>query len=131
ESLYPWAAEVVTQRFLNQGIANPTADQVFNAAAAFMQMDPAQLRRQNETGAVYVPADVTSKGWEIEATYNPKRNWRIKGNITQTEAFDSNIGNDVTQYLADRLALWTTIRDDSGNLWWDFNNSAPRARYIA
>ncbi len=131
ESFYPWAVNVVTQRFLNQGNANPTEDQVFNAAAALMQIDPVQLRRQNETGAVYVPADVTSKGWEIEATYNPTRNWRIKGNLSQTEAFDSNIGADVTEYLAERMAVWTTVRDDQGNRWWDFNNAAPRGRYIA
>ncbi len=130
ESFYPWAVNVVTQRFLDQGI-NPTAEQLFNAAASLMQIDPVQLRRQNETGAVYVPADVTSKGWEIEATYNPQRNWRIKGNIAQTEAFDSNIGADVTQYLAERMAVWTTVQDDQGNRWWDYDNSAPRGRYIS
>lgn len=130
ESFYPWAVNVVTQRFINQGI-NPTADQLFNAAAELMQIDPVQLRRQDETGAVYVPADVTSKGWEIEATYNPARNWRIKANLAQTEAYDSNIGADVTQYLAERMAVWTTVRDDQGNRWWDYNNSAPRGRYIS
>ncbi|HRE82219.1 MAG TPA: TonB-dependent receptor [Opitutaceae bacterium] len=131
ESLYPWAVNVVTQRFLNQGITQPTDSQIFNAAAAFMQIDPDQLRRQNETGAVYVPADVTSKGWEIEATYNPTRNWRIKGNLAQVEAYDSNIGADVTRYLDERMAVWTSLRDDEGNRWWDFSNGAPRGRYIA
>lgn len=130
-SFYPWAVDVVTQRFLNQGVSNPTADQVFNAAAALMQIDPVQLRRQNETGAVNVPADVTSKGWEIEATYNPKSNWRIKGNISQTEAFDSNIGTDVTRYVAERMPVWTTVKDDQGERWWDADNGAARATYIS
>ncbi len=131
ESFYPWAANVVTQRFLDQGVANPTQEQVFNAAADFMQIDPVQLRRQDETGAVYVPADVTSKGWEVEVTYNPTRNWRVKANVAQTEASDSNIGADVTAYLAERYAVWTTITDDDGNRWWDFNGGRPYTRYLS
>ncbi len=131
ESLYPWAENVVRQRFLNQGNTNPTQEQLFNATAEFMQIDPVQLRMQDETGAVYVPADVTSRGWEFEVTYNPTRNWRIKANLAQMEAIDSNIGNSVTEYLADRLPVWTSIRDDQGNLWWEANNSTARGRYIA
>ena len=130
ESFYPWAANVVTQRFINQGVS-PTADQVFNAAAELMQIDPTTLRRQNETGAVYVPADVTSRGYEIEATYNPSRNWRIKFNLAEQEAYDSNIGDSVTEYLAERLPVWTTVRDDQGNRWWDLNNGAPLVRYLS
>jgi Outer membrane receptor for ferric coprogen and ferric-rhodotorulic acid len=130
ESFYPWAANVVTQRFANQGIT-PTEEQIFNAAAELMQIDPVTLRRQNETGAVYVPADVTSRGYELEATYNPTANWRLKFNLAQQEAFDSNIGDSVTQYLAERLPVWTSVRDDDGNRWWDYNNGQPLVRYLS
>jgi hypothetical protein len=130
ESFYPWAANVVTQRFLNQGIT-PTEDQVFNAAAELMQLDPVFLRRTNETGAVYVPADVTSRGYEVEAIYNPTPRWRIKFNLAQQEAYDSNIGNTVTDYLAERMPVWTTVTDDEGRRWWDFNGGRPYIRYLS
>lgn len=130
ESFYPWAEDVVTQRFVNQGIT-PTDEQVFNAAAELMQLDPDFLRGTNETGAVYVPADVTSRGYELEATYNPTRNWRIKFNLVQQEAYDSNIGNSVTEYLAERLPVWTTVTDDNGARWWNSRDGAPFVRYLS
>lgn len=130
ESFYPWAENLALQRFQNQGVT-PSAEQLFNAAAAIMQLDPDFLRATAETGAVGVPADVASKGYEIEAIYNPSANWRFKFNLAQQKAIDSNIGDTVTRYLEERLPVWTTAADDNGNLWWEANNGAARVRYLA
>lgn len=130
ESFYPWAENLALQRFQNQGVT-PSAEQLFNAAAAIMQLDPDFLRGTAETGAVGAPADVTSKGYEIEAIYNPSANWRFKFNLAQQKAIDSNIGDTVTRYLDERLPVWTTAADDNGNLWWEANNGAARVRYLA
>lgn len=130
ESFYPWAENLALQRFQNQGIT-PTADELFNAAAAIMQLDPDFLRNTAETGAVGVPADVTAKGYEIEAIYNPSANWRFKFNLSQQKSIDSNIGDTVTRYLAERLPVWTTAADDNGDLWWDADSGAARLRYLA
>ncbi len=130
ESFYPWAENVALQRFQKQGVT-PTSDQLFNAAADIMKLDPQFLKDTAVNGAVGVPADVTSRGYEIEINYNPTRNWRTKLNVAQQEAFDSNIGDTVTNYLAERLPVWTTAVDDDGNRWWDANNGAARLRYLA
>jgi hypothetical protein len=129
ESLYPWAEEVVLQRFINQGV-NPSDDQLFQATAEFMQVDPEFLASTAVSGAVGVPVDLTSEGYEIEVAYNPTPNWRIKITGAKQQAIDSNIGDTVTRYLAERVPVWTTIKDDQGNLWWDADNGAARLRYI-
>jgi outer membrane receptor protein involved in Fe transport len=130
ESFLPWARNVALTRFQRQGV-NPTQEQLFLAAAQIMQIDPEFLRQTALTGAVGVAADVTSKGWEFEATYNPQPNWRFKFTGAQQKAIDSNIGGAVTDYLAQRLPVWTTVADDNGNRWWDANNGAARVRYLA
>lgn len=130
ESFYPWAENVARERFEAQGVT-PTSDQLFNAAAEIMQLDPQFLKDTAVNGAVGVPADVTSRGYEIEVNYNPTPNWRMKLNVAQQEAIDSNIGNTVTDYLALRLPVWTSAVDDQGNRWWDANNGAARVRYLA
>ncbi|MDP3072445.1 MAG: TonB-dependent receptor plug domain-containing protein [Opitutaceae bacterium] len=38
--------------------------------------------------------DVVAKGWEVELTANPLRNWRISLNATQVEATNSNSATD-------------------------------------
>jgi outer membrane receptor protein involved in Fe transport len=130
ESFYPWAENVARERFEAQGVT-PTSDQLFNAAAEIMQLDPQFLKDTAVNGAVGVPADVTSRGYEIEVNYNPTPNWRMKLNVAQQEAIDSNIGNTVTDYLASRLPVWTSAVDDQGNRWWDADNGAARVRYLS
>jgi outer membrane receptor protein involved in Fe transport len=130
ESFFPWAQQVAQERFIKQGI-NPTSDQLFKAAADIMQLSPDFLKATASNGAVGVPADVESKGYEIEAVYNPRPNWRFKFNAAEQEAIDSNIGDTITNYLAQRLAVWTTAKDDQGNRWWDANNGAARTRYLS
>ncbi len=130
ESFLPWAENVVRGRFQQQGIT-PTAEQVFNAAAELMQLDPVMLAQTAVTGAVGEPVDLTSKGYEFEAIYNPSRNWRIKFTAAQQKAIDSNIGDTITRYLEERLPVWTTVTDDEGNRWWDASNGAARLRYLA
>jgi outer membrane receptor protein involved in Fe transport len=80
---------------------------------------------------VGVAADRESKGWEIEAIYNPQPNWRIKFNAAQMESIDSNIGGEITDYIARRLPVWTTTADDDGNLWWTANNNAAQNTFLS
>lgn len=129
QSFYPWAEDLALSRFQQQGVANPTQEQLFDAAAAIMQLDPTFLRRTAETGAVGVPVDITSEGWEFEGVYNPTPNWSIKFNLAQQVAIDDNIGESVTDYIAERMPVWTTVTDDQGNRWWDFLNGSPASYF--
>ncbi len=129
-SFLTWARGVAGGRFANQGIT-PTADQLYDAAAQIMQSDASFLKQTAVTGAVGVAADRESTGWEIEAIYNPLRNWRIKFNAAQMESIDSNIGGEITDYIARRLPVWTTVADDNGNRWWTANNNAAQDTFLS
>jgi outer membrane receptor protein involved in Fe transport len=120
-ALRPWAENLARSRFARQGITSPSSTQVLTATAAIMGMPESWLSRlgDNITGlSTDGLTDVTSRGYEIEITYNPTRNWRIKFNVAQQQAIDSNISPDTVQFWNARLPVWTTLRDDNGQLWW-------------
>ncbi len=122
---YPWALDVVTNRFANQGVT-PSAAQVHTAVAqlmgrtedwltTFLAAGPGQPQTNGQ-------ADIVSKGYEVEVTYNPTPNWRLKFTGAQQVAIDAAIGPEQFNYWQERLPVWTTAKDDNGNLWW---NSIP------
>ena len=120
-ALRPWAENLARSRFAKQGVASPSAAQVLTATAAIMGMPESWLARlgDNITGlSTDGLTDVTSRGYEIEVAYNPTRNWRIKFNVAQQQAIDSNIAPDELNYWTARLPVWTTLKDDNGQLWW-------------
>jgi outer membrane receptor protein involved in Fe transport len=47
-----------------------------------------------------------SKGLEIEATYNPTKNWRIHFNVAKQQAMQGDTSAVFDAVLADRLAQW-------------------------
>lgn len=119
-ALLPWARNLAASRFARQGIA-PTAAQLLTATAAIIQMPESwvaglgdNIVGLNTDGTT----DVTSRGYEIEVIYNPTPNWRIKFNAAQQQAIDANIAPDVARFWAARLPVWTTLKDDNGQLWW-------------
>lgn len=113
---YPWALDLATSRFTAQGIT-PSATQL-NAATArimgvtddWMAVFLAAGPGQPQTNGL---SDVLSKGYEVEATYNPTRNWRIKFTGAQQVAIDAKIGSEQFDYWQTRLPVWTTARADS------------------
>ncbi len=52
-------------------------------------------------------ADTESKGWEFEATWNPRSNWRMTFNAAMQEATRANYGQDFAEFIAKNLPLWT------------------------
>lgn len=130
-SFLTWARDVIRKRYAAQGIT-ATETQIYNVAATdIMKTDPDFLRQTDLTGAVGVGGDRNASGWEVEAIYNPTRNWRIKLNLAQQETIDSNIGGEITAYINRRLPVWTTAVDDSGNRWWDANNGAAESSFLS
>jgi outer membrane receptor protein involved in Fe transport len=61
-----------------------------------------------------------SKGFELDLTYNPTRNWRFAVNASQQRASRSNIAPATQEYLALRIDEWLTgatsnlLSDESG-----------------
>jgi len=118
---YPWALALSNRRFAAQGIT-PTAQQSASAVAKIMGVTDdwmsvflAAGNGQPQTNGL---SDVISRGYELEVTYNPTPNWRIKFTGAQQEAIDAAIGSEQFDYWQSRLPVWTTAKDDAGNLWW-------------
>ncbi|WP_414661122.1 TonB-dependent receptor plug domain-containing protein [Horticoccus sp. 23ND18S-11] len=113
---YPWALNLSNSRFAAQGIT-PTAAQSASAVAKIMGVTDEWMSvflsagpGQPQTNGL---SDIVSKGYEVEMTYNPTRNWRIKFTGAQQIAIDAAIGPEQFNYWQERLPVWTTARGDS------------------
>ncbi len=136
ESLFLWAENVVRGRLAAQGNTNPTQAQLRPAIASYMGQSIEWMNVFLDSGLAQPQTvgttDVESKGYELEATYNPTRNWRIKFTGAQAMARDLAVSPEVFNYWQSRLPLWTTARDDQGRVWWTTpasNGTTPEAAY--
>jgi len=115
-NLEDWAIGVVTQRFTNLG-QTPTAEQLASGVANLMGVPPDFI--SNIAGrSIASTSDVSSKGLELEVAYNPNNFWTLKVTGAKQETIDANLSPDIQRYIEERLPVWTSVRDDAGNLWW-------------
>ncbi|MSU23872.1 MAG: hypothetical protein EXS32_08625 [Opitutus sp.] len=139
-----FAEETVAARFAAQKIT-PTVQQSFDAVAKFLNWSPDYLtvlsrdsgNRINTVDGV----DTSSRGYELELTYNPSRNWRIKLTGSKASAKDDRIGTNIYDFWINNIPFWSSLRYDSvagngdgkGPLWWStqintvFNQYLPNA----
>jgi outer membrane receptor protein involved in Fe transport len=120
-NLEDWAIGVVTQRYTNQGLT-PTPEQLSSDVADLMGV-PDDFISNIVGRSIASTSDVSSKGYEIELAYNPSRFWTVKVTGAQQKTIDANLSPDIQRYIDERLPLWTTVRDDEGNLWWTSTNA--------
>jgi hypothetical protein len=99
---------------------NPTwtADQVLTEVIHLSGVDPnfiaGHISRTHGDRS-----DATSRGKEIEISFNPTAYWTVKSTITQAKAFNARMSGELQDYIDERMPTWTTIRGpNSGNLWW-------------
>jgi hypothetical protein len=72
--------------------------------------------------------DLVSKGYEIELTANPTRNWRLTVNGAKSEAMSSNIGRPWINFINERAPIWaanSTLNGPGGT------NTSIATRYLA
>lgn len=144
QSLYPFAENVVRLRLAAQGIDPPTPAQLRPAVANYMGVTESWLNTFLDSGLAQPQTvgttDVTSRGYELEAIYNPTPNWRIKLSASQTQAIDLAVSPELFDYWQTRLPTWTTLRadlvpgsgDGQGARWWTTvasNGTTPEATY--
>ncbi len=73
-------------------------------------------------GQISSTNDIIATGREIELNYNPTNYWTVAASLTQNESTNANVSNDIAQWIAERMPVWTTIRDQrTGQLWWNTN----------
>lgn len=82
-------------------------------------------------GTIASTNDIDSKGNELELNYNPTKYWTVSGSVTESKSITTNVSKDVTQWISDRMKIWTTITDPRGPdhiagtaddapvLWWN------------
>jgi outer membrane receptor protein involved in Fe transport len=124
-----FATEIARGRLAAQGIPEPTAAQLDPLVASLMGISEEMYVRMVYSGAsqprTVGTTNVSSKGFEIEATYNPTPNWRMKFTGAQTQAQDDSVSPEIFDWWQERLPVWTTLRadiepgDGKGRLWWD------------
>ncbi len=144
-----FATEIARGRLAAQGIPEPTAAQLDPLVASLMGISDEMYTRMVYSGAsqprTVGTTNVSSKGFELEATYNPTPNWRMKFTGAQTQAQDDSVSPEIFDWWQQRLPVWTSLRadiepgDGKGRLWWDTRpgdyfvggeNRTPQTRWI-
>jgi outer membrane receptor protein involved in Fe transport len=121
--------QIALGRFTAAGNTKPSQTELDQAVAKLMGVSQEWYNRLVYSGPsqpqTVGTTDVSSKGWELEATYNPNRNWRMKFTGSQTRAQDDRVSPEIYNWWQSRLPVWTTVRadivpgDGKGRLWWD------------
>ncbi|PHX70713.1 MAG: hypothetical protein CK548_08585 [Opitutia bacterium] len=146
-----FTTNIARGRLIAQGIANPTEAQIFPLVASLMAPYSSDKSKNEEwlTRLMFSgpsqpqtvgTTDVSSKGFEFEATYNPTRNWRLKFTGSQTTAQDDRVSPEIYNWWQARLPVWTTVRSDivpgdgKGPTWWTSlppnTTQTPETRWI-
>lgn len=73
-------------------------------------------------GTIASSQNLTGNGTEVEINYNPTPFWTVSANASDTVVINSNVSQDITNWIALRMPIWTTIVDPRSNaLWWTTN----------
>jgi outer membrane receptor for ferric coprogen and ferric-rhodotorulic acid len=120
-NMLSWTRAVVIARYQTQGIV-PSETQVRADTSKMVGMDYDFLATLSTNMAVGESQDFTSRGKEFDITYNPTRHWRLRLTAAQQRAFDAALAPSIQTYIAQRMPIWTTLKDDQGNLWWNNSN---------
>ncbi|PTX94639.1 hypothetical protein DB354_12985, partial [Opitutus sp. ER46] len=118
-----------------QGLSGSALDA---AVAQEIKMDPAVLSLlQTSVNFGGLPIaegqDALSKGREVEIHYNPTSYWTVKANLTQNETVQAAIAQDLLDYLAERMPVWTTLVDrETRALWYtsSYNGAQTPQAYL-
>jgi len=73
-------------------------------------------------------ADLVSKGYEIDLTANPTRNWRLTINGARAESTSSNIGQPWINFINERAPIWSANSTLTGPA---NTNTTIATRYLA
>ena len=120
--------QIAIGRLKAQGTANPTQAQLDPMVAQLMGLSMDMYNRLVYSGPsqpqTVGTTDVSSQGFEFEASYNPTRNWRMKFTGSQTRARDDQVSPDIYNWWQQRLPIWENTHSDivpgdgKGPVWW-------------
>ncbi len=120
--------QVALGRFKAAGNNSPSQTDLDNAVAKLMGVSIEWYDRLVYSGPsqpqTVGTTDVSSQGFEFEATYNPNRNLRMKFTGSQTRARDDQVSPDIYNWWQQRLPIWEGTHSDivpgdgKGPTWW-------------
>ena len=117
---------------------NPTftPDQVAAEVGRQTGISPARLASLlDQFNNISSTQDVTGKGTEIELNFNPTKAWTVAASVTDTQSINTNVSKELEQYINERYAVWTTIKDQRTGLpWWTTNyggSQTPQQNYAS
>ena len=114
--------QIALGRLAAAGNAKPSQIELDTAVAKLMGVTQEWYNRLVYSGPsqpqTVGTTDVSSKGYELEATYNPTRNWRMKFTGSQTRAQDDRVSPEIYNWWQQRLPIWTSVKAPDGSLWW-------------
>jgi hypothetical protein len=120
---------------LAAGVATPTQAQTDAWTVQAHQLMGLTQERIDYT-RLYNPsmtADRRARGYELSIDYNPNQFLSIKMNGSQTETIYTNFGKTWSDYVSERMPIWTTITSPySGARYWDqvtFDAVTPAVTY--
>ena len=68
----------------------------------------------NPTPPVAATNDIGARGTEVELNLNLSRYWTVSANVTDTQSMTKNVSSAVATWAAQRMQVWTTIKDPRG-----------------
>ncbi len=138
--------QIALGRFAAAGTPKPTQTDLDEAVAKLMGVSLDWYNRLVYSGPsqpqTVGTTDVSSRGFELEATYNPTRNLRLKLTGSQTRARDDDVSPDIYNWWLSRLPVWENTHSDivpgdgKGPTWWTNvpagqRTDTPQARFLA
>jgi outer membrane receptor protein involved in Fe transport len=121
----------LTEAAANRG-QTLTTDQLNDQLAAVMGLPKDLIASPPDRP--YALDDVTARGTELEVNYNPNNFWTIKANATQQESINSGLSAGVTQWINDRMPVWTKIIDPRNNQPWftqDYGGGSAQSNFTS
>ena len=106
----------------NTGFNDPLRDQLYNIENNMRTFDPALPTinvgsggyRDKGRANYWVMFNSESKGYELDLSWLPTRNWSFKANAAKQDSVESEIGLEWFAWMNDRLPIWKALSVPEG-----------------
>ncbi len=112
-----WALNAAAAK-LATNVADPAAIALANTWTAYPGFLQNSINDYNNGAALRGVDNTESKGAELQVDYNPNYNWSFKFTGAKTEAIQTALEKDISDFIDLRLPTWLAANDGLGNYFW-------------
>jgi outer membrane receptor protein involved in Fe transport len=112
-----WAVNAAAAK-LATSTTDPAAVALANTWTAYPAFLQAAINDYNNGAALRGVDNTESKGVELQVDYNPNYNWSFKFTGAETEAIQTALEADISDFVALRMPTWLAANDGLGNYFW-------------